>query len=294
MPSIRCYNPAMPEFIVKHACILKDFLSQSLQISGTKAKQLLDARKVFVNGQRVWVAGYKLKAGDMVEVNQVVPEALEGTGTSTLFDIRHLIIAEDNDYLIVNKPAGIIVNEHKHSLENKLKHELKNTQLQAAHRLDKDTSGLVIFAKNPQAFNKIVQVFKNFGVEKNYRCLVQGNILKKFPREFTLKQPIAGQSAETKVHILKTNDLASYLEIQLVTGRKHQIRLHLSAAGFPLLGEQNYQTKALNNPLFRQVPRQMLHAASIKFTDPISSKVLQTSVKEPPDFLDTLKLFKLC
>ena len=299
----------MQKLTAQQPCLLKDFLSQSLKISGTKAKQLLDGRKVFVNNQRVWIASYKLKAGDIVEIivsqrfASALPSPYQGEGGCRVSGNRvgykesqskkTLIVTEDNDYLIVNKPAGSIVNENKNSLENRLRKDLQNPHLQAAHRLDKDTSGLVIFAKSPEAFGAIVKVFRELGIEKTYRCLVQGNILKKFPAEFTLKQPLAGQSAETKIRILKANPLAGYLEVRLVTGRKHQIRLHLSQAGFPVLGEQTYQTKALDNPLYRQIPRQMLHAANLKFTNPLNGKLIQASAPEPADFRNALKLLQL-
>ena len=317
----------MTELKVSKSITLKDFLTQNLHISATQAKKLLDSKKVFVNNQRVWIAGYKLKAGDVVEatVSQCFANAKHPTRLSLTrqspsvasqwtphdFARKELrarqpslgdgstsarvgyILAEDAEYLIINKPAGIIVNAHKNSLESRLQKDLKNPQLRAAHRLDKDTSGVIIFAKNQTALTEIIKVFKNLGVEKHYRGLAQGDLSKKFPQSFTLKQPVDGQSAETRFKIIKTNSVAGYFSAHLITGRKHQIRAHLAQAGFPLLGDNIYQTAKLNNAAYRRVPRQMLHAASVKFTNPISGKILQASAPEPQDFQDTLRLLNL-
>ncbi|MDR2430839.1 MAG: RluA family pseudouridine synthase [Candidatus Margulisbacteria bacterium] len=267
----------MRSFKAAQAAALKDFLSGQLSISGAGAKKLLDQKKVFVNKQRVWIAGYRLNAGDTVEV-QDSPTAA-----------RYAIAAEDSDYLIINKPAGIIVNEHPHSLENMLRADLKNPRLVAAHRLDKDTSGLVIFAKNYAAFTKLVEVFKNLGVEKYYRGLVQGDLSSRLAKHFTLTQNINGQSAAARFTIIKSNKLASYFEANLITGRKHQIRLQLSRAGFPLLGENTYQTGALEQAVYRQIPRQMLHSCRLKFTNPCTGQILQAAARDPADLQNALK-----
>jgi RluA family pseudouridine synthase len=233
-----------------------------------------------------------LKFGDVVEITPDTSRA-SVSGQNKQFSIRYVIAAEDNEYIIVNKPVGLLVNAHKNSLENILQKDLNNPQIRAAHRLDRDTSGAVIFAKNQNAFAEIVKVFQKFGVEKYYRGIAQGDLLKKFPAKFTLHQPIDGQSAETRVRVLQSNNLASYFEAQIITGRKHQIRAHLAQAGFPLLGENIYQTAAVKNAVYRQIPRQMLHAAAVRFTNPCSGKILQAAVPEPPDFQDTLRALQL-
>ncbi|MDR1323843.1 MAG: RluA family pseudouridine synthase [Candidatus Margulisbacteria bacterium] len=299
----------MQKFKVKRTGLLKDFLAQSLGISATQAKKLLDARKVFVNQQRVWIAGYKLKTGDAVEIAADISTAYpqdtplpDGLSVNVRIakhqsngnrNARYTIVAEDSEYIIVNKPAGLLVNAQANSLENLLQKDLKNPQIRAAHRLDRDTSGVVILAKNQNAFAAIVKVFQKFGVEKYYRGIAQGDLLKKFPVRFTLDRPIDGQSAETRIRVLKTNALASYFEAQIITGRKHQIRAHLAQAGFPLLGENIYQTAALKNAVYRQIPHQMLHAATVCFTNPCSGKILRAAAPEPPDFQSVLRGLKL-
>jgi RluA family pseudouridine synthase len=273
----------MKKLPVHRPCPLKDFLSQSLHISGAQAKRLLDQKKVFVNKQRVWIAGYQLTAGAVVEIQADTGRALS----------PYTIAAEDNEYLLVNKPAGLLVNAHPASLETQLRKELKNPRLCAAHRLDRDTSGLVIFAKNNAAFQAIVEVFKNFGIEKYYRGIAQGDCSSQFPANFKLTRQINGQPAETRLRLLRTNKLASYFEARLITGRRHQIRIHLSQAGFPLLGEKTYQTKTVDNLLCRRAPRQMLHASAVSFTNPCSGRRLSAQAKEPADFQNTLRLLEL-
>jgi RluA family pseudouridine synthase len=285
----------MPKFKVKRAGLLKDFLARSLDISATRAKKLLDARKVFVNQQRVWIAGYRLQAGDIVETADIPASFPSGLTIRPPRGAKppYAIAAEDNEYLIINKPAGLLVNQQANSLENLLRQDLKNPQIRAAHRLDKDTSGVVIFAKNQTAFTEIVKVFQKFGVEKHYRGIAQGDLRRKFPEKFTLDQPLNGQSAETRVRVLRSNNLASYFAAQIITGRKHQIRAHLAQAGFPLLGENIYQTAALKNAVYRRTPRQMLHAESVRFINPCSGKILQAAAPEPPDFQNILRDLKL-
>jgi RluA family pseudouridine synthase len=244
---------------------LNQFLADQLLLSKTKVKQLLDSRTVFVNCQRVWVASFRLKSGDIVETQDIKKTQ------------QYSILFEDEFLLVVNKPAGIVTNG-EHSLETKLKRTYQN--IQAIHRLDKDTSGVVLFAKTSEIFEKMKKLFVRKEVYKEYAVLVQGH----WPKNMTITTPIDGESAVSHVQILRKYELYTYIRVEIETGRKHQIRIHCANAGHPVLGEKQYVQRALGAELYRQVPRQMLHAVQLKCNHPITQAELFFSAPLPDDF----------
>ena len=151
---------------------LVDVLSERFRCSKKQARVLLDARQVFVNGQRIWMAKHALKTKDVIET--VRPESKSK---------KIEILKRAGDLIIVNKPAGTVTNGSARSLEVRLQHELENPQLCAVHRLDRDTSGCVLFAANAAAKEKMIPLFKDqkmnmveaLGVLRNHRCKVYNN-----------------------------------------------------------------------------------------------------------------------
>ena len=137
--------------------ILLNFIAKKLTLSKKKAKQLLDKRLVFVNKKRVWIASYQLKEGDSVEVITLEPTHSEFQKDAILF--------KDNYYLIVSKPPDVITNGPE-SLESNLRKHFKDKYIQAVHRLDKDTSGAVIFAMNNDTFECMKALFKKNCLKK--------------------------------------------------------------------------------------------------------------------------------
>ncbi|MGD9873267.1 MAG: pseudouridine synthase [Kiritimatiellia bacterium] len=255
---------------------LVDFLAEELGLSKRKAKGLLDARNVHVNHKRVWMAQHTLAAGDIVEVQQVQKSGGEAE-----------ILWQDKDYLVANKPAGILSNGPD-SLEAQLKKGLPD--LQAVHRLDRDTTGCLIFAKSQEAFDAIVPLFREHGVTKIYKAIAAGLIGKK---ELTISQPLEGKSAETRVQVLASNKTASYISVKLITGRTHQVRKHLAHIGHPLAGERQYAGGGSGNERLRAVPRQMLHAEKLRFTSPVSGEEIHCNAPLPQDFRDCLRILGL-
>ena len=269
---------------------LLHFIAHKLAISKNKAKQLLDKRHVFVNNKRAWIASYQLQKGDIVEVvtedtNPPSPSS-KGGGTG---DKEINVLFHDDFYLVVSKPPDLLTNGAD-SLESHLRERFKNNQIQAIHRLDRDTSGAVIFAMNKDAFERVKSLFKNNLVKKVYRTLVQGCVGK---QTSTISTPIQGQKAITHVKTLKKGTTASYLEVMIETGRTHQIRIHLASVGHPVIGEQEYNCKPINNPLLRQAARQMLHSYQISFTHPYMQKSISISADIPEDFRQCLRNFGL-
>lgn len=274
----------MPDYTQKKTETISESLRQNLKISGSAAKKLIDTKNVFVNNKRIWIAGYKLRAGDKIETPEIT---MPKNKTATpLKNIK--LVYEDTFFVVAVKPTGINSNL-AHSLESLLKRQLHCPTLQAIHRLDKETSGLLLLAKNNDCFEKFKVLFKKRVVKKIYFALAAGEITK---NNFIVDSPVDNKPALSKFNVLKKNRLATFLKTELLTGRKHQIRVHLKEQGYPLLGDTVYFNK-VEEPLFKKIPRQMLHAGEIQFQHPYTGKELVFSAPLPEDFKKTLRLLKL-
>lgn len=268
--------------IVRRACLLNEFLANELNISKTKAKQLIDQRNIFVNQRRTWIASFNLKPGDKVELP--INVGVAGTAKTKI-----QILYEDEQYLIINKISGLLSNGPG-SAEELLREQLQNKNIYAVHRLDKDTSGLLVFAKSQAYFEKIKELFRNQEIKKIYRAIASSRVS---PEKFIIDTPLDQKKALTRVKVLASNKLASYLELEIATGRTHQIRLHLQQIGHPLLGEKQYDNRTIANPLLRSAKRQMLHAYKLEFINPYSQKNIIVKINEPEDFQVLLKKLEI-
>ncbi len=254
---------------------LDRFLCARRGVSRKQAKRLLDARVVFVNGRRVWMARHRLRAGDRVEVQSAsVRPAAGGT-----LGVLH----EDGRYVIADKPAGLVSNVSPGSAEARLRAQRGEPGLEAVHRLDRDTTGCLLFARTPAAREDAVGVFRERAVEKVYEAIVIGK-LEGPPR--TVEEPLDGRPARTEVHPLRAGPDASRVRLVLHTGRTHQVRRHLLELGFPLAGDKQYGTGRALPDALREVPRQMLHAASLAFDDPATGRRVAARAPLPADFLE--------
>ena len=255
---------------------LQDYLADRLTLSRRAAKALLDARHVCVNGRRVWMAGHALPAGATVTV--LMPaSAAAPQGVQVLY--------EDADFLIVDKPPGLLSNGPG-SMEERLRQARADTRLMAAHRLDRDTSGCLLIARHPAALDLAIRLFAEHKVSKEYRAIVHGRL---HPADQTLDRPLDGQPAITRVRTLNAAAKASHLTIFTLTGRTHQIRLHLAGIRHPVLGDREYGPKRDLDPGTMAVPRQMLHAWRLRLTHPTTGHTISVSSKLPKDFLDCLR-----
>ena len=269
-----------------HSATLLAFLAAHRQLSNHKAKALLDARRVFVNGQRIWMARHRLDPGDCVEIQ----EANSPSGfTHGLAVSRAAVLYESSDYLIANKPAGMLANGPQ-SLEFSLRRLLGNPALTAVHRLDRDTSGCLLFAQQAQAEMLIRPLFVQHRLRKMYHAIVSGFVP---GPEQEITNAIDHRSARTLVRTLDANKRASHLWIELETGRTHQIRRHLVAIGHPLLGDQQYATSREVSPQERTIRRQMLHAYELAFRHPVTGKPVHAKAPLPDDFTACLRSFGL-
>lgn len=274
---------------------LIEFLSGRLGVSRNKAKEIIDQRRVFINGRRVWMARHRLKPGDNITGSFSAKKSA---------DIKSVhILYEDRDYLIVNKSAGISSNGPD-SVEQLLNKQSGNESPAACHRLDKDTSGCLIFAKSARAKERIITLFARNGIGKKYEAIIRGRLSKE---TMTIATPIDGQKAVTHVRLLDATPsashagghanglvhMASHVLISIETGRTHQIRKHLASIGHPVLGDQRYGVGREVPQSERLIGRQMLHAAEIKFTQPLSGLPVHCKAPLPADLRDCLRQYRL-
>ena len=266
----------------RNGVTLMEFIASALNLSRNRAKALVDTRNVFVNRRRVWMARHTLSTGDVVEMS-------ESGGEKPNTQSRLRILFGDDQYVVVDKPAGMLSNGAI-SAESVLKEQLAQPSIVAVHRIDKDTSGCLLLAKGARAFDAAVAQFKKHEVAKTYHAIVRGYL---DPPVQTITTAIQGERAVTKVKTLVATPAASHVVVNIETGRTHQIRRHLAAAGAPVMGDSHYgvRTEATRKTL--HVARQMLHASSIEFTHPVTQRHVKVSASLPDDFRRCLGLFNL-
>ena len=218
------------------------------------------------------------------------------------------IVYEDNDIIVVNKPKGMVVHPGNGNPDNTLVNAVLayskgslsgiggEIRPGIVHRLDKDTSGLLIVAKNDEAHIKMSDEIKNHEVTKIYTALVKGNIQED---EATIDMPIArskqdrkkmavdkdGKNAVTHIKVIKRYGKYTLLKIKIDTGITHQIRVHLSQIGHPVVGDEVYS----NGKNEFNVKGQMLHSTILEFKQPITGKQMHLEAKLPQYFQDVLK-----
>ncbi|MEA1909462.1 MAG: RluA family pseudouridine synthase [Patescibacteria group bacterium] len=235
------------------------------QYSRSLINKQIQAGEVIISSRSV-KSSYKLKIGDKVNFNinianeEIVPEKIE-------LDV----VFEDKDLLVINKPAGLVMHPAgKHqsgTLANALKSKLDTFYL--VHRLDKDTSGLVLVAKNAKTKEYLTKLFADRKISKTYTALVKGRLtpsssnldlpIKREQGKFTIKED--GRSAQSKYEVIDYFPGYSLIDVCPKTGRTHQIRVHLSALDHPVAGDTLYGGRT------EGLARQFLHAKSIEFTD---------------------------
>ena len=276
--------------------VLQDFLSLKFALSRRGAKAVIDGRSVWVNRKCVWIARFALRTGDTVEVPSAVVKAARkqsGDGEDVrreTKDVRHVRVLWQNDnYLICDKPAGLVSCDDPKSAETVLREQENVPTLEAVHRLDRDTTGCLLFAKNHAAMMAAVEVFKTHRVSKIYHAVVAG----KFPfAHQVIDAPLDGQPALSKVSREAVSADASFLRVRIETGRTNQIRRHLASVRHPIVGDRVFGLKNARDPRLMQVPRQMLHASTLALPDPLGShEEIKAHAPLPADFRATLRLF---
>ena len=263
--------------------VLIDYVARRLTLSRRAAKAVLDQRNVAVNGQRVWMARHVLHVGD--EVSILAPATEQRAGKKSEIPILY----RTPEYVIVNKPSGILACGKK-SLETILQKQLKAPELQAVHRLDRETSGCLMFALNEQAKAVMIDCFRAKKITKVYHAIVHDHMTRGAQR---ISKPIGGQTAVSNVRVLDTSRTASHVSVSIETGRTHQIRIHLASVRHPVVGDRKYAGGIRLDNSLTEIPRQMLHAFTLRFNHPKSGKLINVKAPFPTDFKACLKTFKL-
>ncbi len=270
-------------------------------LSRTSVQQLIANGSALVNGQKS-KAGYMLRDGDEIQLSAITPPISTGPARPTAIDLE--IVYEDADLLVVNKPAGMVVHpapgHHDDTLVNALLAYLPDLQESEetlrpgiVHRLDKDTTGLIIVAKNARAQAALLEQMKQHTIIKRYLALVEGNValdqgsidapIGRDPRhrQQMAITAVGSREARTYFKVLERYTRHTLLLLQLETGRTHQIRLHLKAIGHPVVADQVYGS----GNIFKRVPlnRQFLHAYQLRFTHPFSGETLELEAPLPAD-----------
>lgn len=272
--------------------------------SRTQVQQWIKDGQVLVNGKKI-KTNYKGSADDMIEITIPEPEELDVIPEDMNLDIYY----EDKDVLVVNKPKGMVVHPAPGhltgTLVNGLMHQCKdlsgiNGVLRPGivHRIDKDTSGLLMVAKNDYAHERLVNQLVEKTVTRKYRAIVHGNI----PHDHgTIDAPIArdpkerqsmtvvdnGKHAVTHFQVLERFMDFTFVECQLETGRTHQIRVHMKYIGYPLAGDPKYGPRKT-----LQIDGQALHAGILGFTHPRTEEYLEFEAPLPAYFEELLETLR--
>ena len=275
--------------------VLQDFLALKFRLSRRTAKAMVDGRNVWVNRKCVWIARYALKTGDTVAVpGSVVKGAQVQSRTAAApaepMRKRHVRVLWANDnYLVCDKPAGLVACGDPKSVEAILREQEGIPTLEAVHRLDRDTTGCLMFAKHHAAKEAAIEVFKTRQIDKIYHAIAAGEF--KFAH-LKIDAPLDGQPAVSHVTREQAGVDASFLRIKIDTGRTNQIRRHLSSVRSPIVGDKVFGLKSARDARLMEVPRQMLHASTLALPDPLDPKgAIKVHAPLPADFRSTLKLF---
>jgi 23S rRNA pseudouridine1911/1915/1917 synthase len=283
---------------------LQDFLASRCALSRRAAKAIIDGRSVWVDRKCVWIAHHELRTGDMVEVPRAVVSAArrqpgsdrskagasEKPALQGLSPARHVrVLVETPDYVVADKPSGVLSCGDPKSVEMILRAQLKIPTLEAVHRLDRDTTGCLMFAKRHAALEAAIEMFKTHKVSKVYHAIVAGPF--KFAHRI-VDTPLDGQPALSRIAREAMSADASFLRVSIETGRTNQIRRHLSSIRFPIIGDRVFGLKNARDPRLMRVPRQMLHASTLTLPDPLSPREkISVHSPLPADFRQTLRLF---
>lgn len=264
----------MEKYIVKENEILIEFLKKMFSnLSKNSVKSLLHNEKVFVNGNMTTKYNYELNIGDVVEIREKVAKNID-------------IIYEDKDIIVINKPSGLLTvatekEKNKtayHLVMEYLKKKNKNNRIFIIHRLDKDTSGIIMFAKNERAKHLYQDNWNDIVKKRCYYAVIDGKMenkegtIKSYLKEdgnmvYSVKDR-SGKLAITEYKVLKERKNISLLDINLKTGRKNQIRVHMKENKTPILGDLKYGEKS------KLINRLALHAYKLELINPVTKKLL--------------------
>ena len=288
-------------------------IADSSGLSRERVKALLGEGRIEIDGRAVTQASFKAVAGSAYRI--AVPVAVPAAAAAQ--DIPLVIVHEDADLIVVDKPAGLVVHPAAGNLDgtlvNALLHHCRGelsgiggvARPGIVHRIDKDTSGLLVVAKSDVAHEGLARQFADHSLERAYLAVVGGHPLRlsstvsgniarsSFDRKkMALVDDSRGKHAVTHYTTLERLDGATLVECRLETGRTHQVRVHLASIGHPLLGDPVYgRTPPRLRPILQRLgfARQALHAAVLGFVHPVSGTALRFNSPAPEDMRELLR-----
>ncbi|WP_029513147.1 RluA family pseudouridine synthase [Mycoplasmopsis primatum] len=291
----------MIQLEVKYKERIDKYISDNSEISRNDAKALIEQEAVYINDHKfVRKANYMVREGMIITVMKL----LEKESNIKAIEMEINTVYEDDDLIIVNKPSGLVVHPApghvNDTLVNGLMHHFKNNlsdvngllRLGIVHRIDKDTSGLLIIAKNNDVHNKLTKMLKNHEIHRSYIAICKGILENKItkvnlPIQRDLKDRKSmsvhkdGKEAITYIYQLKSfyidNEPYSLVRCELETGRTHQIRVHLAYIKHPVYGDPLYGKKV-------DEFNQRLHAYKLSFNHPITNKLIEVYADVPKKF----------
>jgi len=282
--------------------------------SRSRIQSWIKAGEVEVNNSK-----YKqrnvVNSGDIIKINTTLKSIDKHQAEHIDLDVIH----EDKAIIILNKPAGLVVHpgagNQKHTLVNALLHfDEKLDVLPRAgiiHRLDKDTTGIMIIARTIESYTYLVNELQKRNIKRNYKAIICGQLVtggvieNKIGRHPVHRTKMAvtdkGKLATTHYRIIKKFQHYTYLDIQLGTGRTHQIRVHMNnekhpIIGDPLYGKNTFIKKGIDASLrefIKNFKRQALHAYNLEFTHPISKKIISLKAELPDDMNNLIKILEM-
>jgi len=302
----------MSEFVVDDSLagttLAAALRSRDPGVSWSQARALCERGKVTVNGVRQTDSSVRLVAGTRISVDQGAPRLRRGGLAGDRF------VHVDDDVVVVDKPAGVLSVPFAPGDRDTLIDQVMTTlggrgprggEISAVHRIDVGTSGLLLFARNLGAMRALQQQFRAHTVERRYVAIVHGMAVDATHDTWLIEdrgdglrgsfgvfrrprgpRPAAARQAITHVRVLERHRLTSLVECQLETGRQHQIRIHLSESGHPLVGEQVY-IRDFTGPRI-DAPRPMLHASVLGFVHPRTGAPMRFELAPPADFQSVL------
>ena len=295
------------EIVVSESNLRIDkYLGEETEFSRSKIQKLIDNEAVLVNGKKVR-ASYVVRDGDVIRITDEVTTDNKIMGEDIPLDV----VYEDEYLLVINKPSGMVVHpavgNHSGTLVNALisytdKLSTINGDVRPGivHRIDADTSGLLLVAKNDMVHNELAKQISEKTVKRKYVCLVHGIIDEDTA---TIDAPIGRDShdrkkmavtgenskeAVTHIRVLERYNRATLIECVLETGRTHQIRVHMNYIGHPVVNDPVYRHKKMDDTEFGQ----MLHAKEIGFYHPVTKEYMSFSVEPPKKFMEILEKYK--
>ena len=299
---------------------LDQALAQLSKFTRSQIKVLLTNDNIKKDGNNFKDASYKVKGGEEYEINEPITPLKNIDAENIPLDI----VYEDEDIVVINKSAGMVthpapgnnngtlVNALMYHTKNKLSNISINNRPGIVHRLDKETSGIMIVAKNNEAHNNLAIQFKDHSISRKYKSIVWGlpnnQIIEGYierhrinRKKMSLNSHNKGKYSKTLVRVKKSFFITSLIECELFTGRTHQIRLHMTSINSPLVGDKIYGKNKINQfgkdkknynkfLILKNFERQALHAYHLGFIHPITKKYMEFNVDLPQDMKNLLDL----